>query len=141
MAAYIPQDVLKYCKAITGADLPEGVTDEVLGFWHPPAGSYVVTNDSMGVLSDAQSPVLAHLYLNFLLDNEVAEKNFSWVGYLPAIAKLDADYVIGAGYVPENLRSCVPTNDDITNGLKYAALGPEGDALYEEAKVMSKVVS
>ena len=85
--------------------LPEGVTDEVLGFWHPPAGSYVVTNDSMGVLSDAQSPVLAHLYLNFLLDNEVAEKNFSWVGYLPAIAKLDADYVIGAGYVPEHLRA------------------------------------
>jgi len=26
VAAYIPQDVLKYCKAITGADLPEGVT-------------------------------------------------------------------------------------------------------------------
>ena len=113
--------------------LPEGVTDEVLGFWHPPAGSYVVTNDSMGVLSDAQSPVLAHLYLNFLLDNEVAEKNFSWVGYLPALTKLDADYVIGAGYVPENLRSCVPTNDDITKGLKFKALTAEGDALYEAA--------
>ena len=30
---------------ITGAAgyLPEGVTDEVLGFWHPPAGSYAVS--------------------------------------------------------------------------------------------------
>ena len=108
--------------------LPEGVTDEVLGFWHPPAGSYVVTNDSMGVLSDAQSPVLAHLYLNFLLDNEVAEKNFSWVGYLPAIAKLDADYVIGAGYVPEHLRNCVPTNDEIAQALYLKPLGATGDA-------------
>jgi hypothetical protein len=34
--------------------LPEGVTDEVLGFWHPPAGQYVVTNDAMGVLADAE---------------------------------------------------------------------------------------
>jgi len=113
--------------------LPEGVTDEVLGFWHPPAGSYVVTNDSMGVLSDAQSPVLAHLYLNFLLDNEVAEKNFSWVGYLPAIAKLDADYVIGAGYVPEHLRNCVPTNDEIAQALYLRPLGATGDAQYETA--------
>ena len=105
----------------------------MLGFWHPPAGSYVVTNDSMGVLSDAQSPVLAHLYLNFLLDNEVAEKNFSWVGYLPAIAKLDADYVIGAGYVPEHLRNCVPTNDEIAQALYLRPLGATGDAQYETA--------
>jgi spermidine/putrescine transport system substrate-binding protein len=113
--------------------LPEGTSSEVLGFWHPPSEQYVVNNDSMGVLANAENPVLAHLYIDFLLDNAVAEKNFSWVGYLPALTKLDADYVIGAGYVPENLRSCVPTNDDIAKGLRYEALGPEGDAQYEAA--------
>jgi spermidine/putrescine transport system substrate-binding protein len=113
--------------------LPDGTTSDVLGFWHPPSEQYVVNNDSMGVLANAENPVLAHLYIDFLLDNAVAEKNFSWVGYLPALTKLDADYVIGAGYVPENLRSCVPTNDDIAKGLKYEALGPEGDAQYEAA--------
>ncbi len=113
--------------------LPEGVSDEVLGFWHPPAGEYVVTNDSMGVLAAAENPVLAHLYLNYLLDNEVAEKNFSWVGYLPAIAKLDADYVIAAGYVPEHLRNCVPTADEISKALFLKPLGAEGDAKYENA--------
>jgi spermidine/putrescine transport system substrate-binding protein len=113
--------------------LPEGTTSDVLGFWHPPSEQYVVSNDSMGVLADAENPVLAHLYINYLLDNDVSEKNFSWVGYLPALTKLDADYVIGAGYVPENLRSCVPTNDDITKGLKFKALTAEGDALYEAA--------
>ncbi|CAB4580360.1 MAG: extracellular solute-binding protein [Actinobacteria bacterium] len=120
---------------ISGATnyLPEGTGPEVLGFWHPPAGQYVVSNDAMGVLADAESPVLAHLYLNHLLDNDVSEKNFSWVGYLPALAKLDADYVIGAGYVPENLRNCVPTNDDIAQGLRFEPLGPEGDAIYEAA--------
>ena len=60
---------------VTGAAsyLPEGTTADVLGFWHPPAGQYVVTNDSMGVLANAENPVLAHLYINYLLDNDVAE--------------------------------------------------------------------
>lgn len=113
--------------------LPEGVGPEILGFWHPPAGQYILTNDSMGVLANAEHPVLAHLYLNHLLDNAVAEKNFSWVGYLPTITKLDADYVVGAGYVAENLRSCVPTPDEVSKGLALRPLGPEGEALWEEA--------
>jgi spermidine/putrescine transport system substrate-binding protein len=112
--------------------LPEGTGPEVLGFWHPPSDRYVVTNDSMGVAAGADNPVLAHLYINYLLDNDVAEKNFSWVSYLPALTKLDADYVIGAGYVPENLRSCVPTTDDIEKGLQFRPLG-EDDLLYEDA--------
>ncbi|MCE9623340.1 MAG: spermidine/putrescine ABC transporter substrate-binding protein [Actinomycetia bacterium] len=113
--------------------LPEGVSNDVLGFWHPPAGEYVVTNDSMGVLADAEHPVLAHLYLNYLLDNDVSEKNFTWVGYLPALSKLDADYLINAGYVPEHLRNCVPTQEEIDNGLVFKQLDVDGEALYEEA--------
>lgn len=87
----------------------------------------------MGVLADAEHPVLAHLYLNYLLDNDVSEKNFTWVGYLPALTKLDADYLIGAGYVPEHLRNCVPTKDEIDNGLVFKQLDVAGEALYEEA--------
>ncbi len=113
--------------------LPEGVDAEVLGFWHPPAGEYVVSNDSMGVLADAENPVLAHLYLNYLLDNDVSEKNFSWIGYLPALTKLNADYLIGAGYVPEHLRGCVPTDEEVATGLTFRPLGVDGEALYEEA--------
>jgi spermidine/putrescine transport system substrate-binding protein len=120
---------------ITGASgyLPEGVSTDVLGFWHPPAGEYVVTNDSMAVLANAESPVLAHLYINYLLDNDVAEKNFSWLGYLPALSKFDADYVINAGYVPENLRNCVPTNEEIEKGIYYKPLDPDTTARYEAA--------
>ena len=120
---------------ISGAasHLPDGTSADVLGFWRPPSFRYLVTNDSMGVLANAESPVLAHLYINHIIDNDVAEKNFSSTGYLPALTKLDATYVIKAGYVPENLRSCVPTNEDISKGLSFKALGPEGDALYEAA--------
>jgi spermidine/putrescine transport system substrate-binding protein len=113
--------------------LPEGTGPEVLGFWHPPAGKYLVTNDIMGVLANAEHPVLAHTYLNYLLDNDVAEKNFSFVGYLPALTKLDADYVIAQGLVPENLRPCVPTKDEIDKALYLKPLGTDGDAQYEAA--------
>jgi spermidine/putrescine transport system substrate-binding protein len=115
------------------AYLPEGVSPDVIGFWHPPSEQYVVTNDSMGVLTAAESPVLAHLYINYLIDNAVAEKNFGWTGYLPALTKLDANYVIDQGYVPDHLRNAVPTNDDIAKGLRFEPLTLEGDALYEAA--------
>ena len=70
---------------------------------------------------------------SLLLDNDVSEKNFSWVGYLPALTKLDADYLIGAGLVPEHLRVCVPTKEEIENALVFKQLSIDNDALYEEA--------
>ncbi|MDO8364268.1 MAG: spermidine/putrescine ABC transporter substrate-binding protein [Actinomycetota bacterium] len=120
---------------VTGAInyLPEGVPAEVLGFWHPPAGEYVVANDNIGIVSNAANPVLAHLYIDYLLDNAVSEKNFSYLGYLPALTKLDADYLIGQGYVPEHLRNCVPTSEEIAQALVFKPLSNEGRALYETA--------
>ena len=120
---------------ITGANnyLPEGTDASVLGFWHPPAGQYVLTNDAMGVIAGAEHPVLAHLYLSFILDNDIAEENFGWVGYLPAIKKLDADYLIDAGWVPENLRNCVPTQEELDKALYIKSLGVDGDAKWAEA--------
>jgi spermidine/putrescine transport system substrate-binding protein len=113
--------------------LPTGVGPEVLGFWHPPAGKYMVTNDSMGVVAGCEHPVLAHLYLNFLLDNDNAEQNFTFVGYLPALQKFTSDYVVGKGLVPANLANCIPTQDEIDKGLYMKPLGAAGDAVWDAA--------
>lgn len=120
---------------ITGAInyLPEGTDPSVLGYWHPPAHEYLVNNDNMAVSTDAKNPVLAHLYIDYLLDNAVAEKNFSWLGYLPALSKLDGDYLVSQGYVPEQLRNCVPTEKELINGLEFHQLGPAGIAKYAAA--------
>ena len=120
---------------ITGAInyMPAGTDPSVLGFWHPPAHEYLVNNDNMAIASNAENPVLAHLYLDYLLDNAVAEKNFSWLGYLPAISKLDGDYLVAQGYVPEQLRSCVPTSDDLINGLEFHRLDAAGIPSYARA--------
>jgi spermidine/putrescine transport system substrate-binding protein len=112
--------------------LPEGTDASVLGWWYPSDGVGVVNNDCMAITASAKNPVLAHLYLNYMLDTAVAEQNFPWVGYLPAIKGLDADYLIAQGYVPENLRAAVLTEELIGKGLRFEQLPLEADALWEE---------
>ena len=111
-------------------NLPNGTGPEVLGYWQPSQA--VINNDTMCIMSNATNPVLAHLYLNFLLDKQNAQDNFSYVGYQPAIEGLDAQALIDAELVPENLRSCVMTNDEISKGYRFLQLSPDVDALYED---------
>ena len=46
---------------------------------------------------------------------------------------IDADYVIDAGYVPENLRSALPTADDVARGLSLRPLDADATALWDTA--------
>ena len=93
----------------------------------------VINNDTMCVLTKAKNPVLAHLYINYLLDKTNAQTNFSYVGYQPAIEGLGAQELIDAGLVPENLRTCVLTNDQITKGYRFLQLSADVDALWNDA--------
>jgi spermidine/putrescine transport system substrate-binding protein len=111
--------------------LPEGVDPSVLGWWYPADGIGVVNNDCMTVTSNAANPVLAHLWINYLLDVTNAEDNFSWNGYLPPVKGLDATYLIENGYAPENLRAAVLDNAIIKQGLRFEPLDLETDQLWE----------
>ncbi len=112
--------------------LPEGTDPSVLGWWYPADGVGVVNNDCMTVTANAKNPVLAHLYINFLLDAANAEENFSWNGYLPPIKGLDADYLIANEYAPENLRAAVLDDGVIAKGLRFEPLELEADRLWED---------
>jgi spermidine/putrescine transport system substrate-binding protein len=111
--------------------LPDGTGPEVLAYWQPETA--VVSNDTMCVLSKAKSPVLAHLFINELLDKDNAQTNFGYVGYQPAVEGLGAQELIDAGLVPENLRSCVLSNDQINKGLRYLPLSADVEALWNDA--------
>jgi spermidine/putrescine transport system substrate-binding protein len=112
--------------------LPEGTGPEVLGYWYPDDNIGPLGNDCMCVMANAESPVLAHRYLDYLLDLEIAELNFTWNAYLPALTGLDADYLIGKGYVPENLRNAVLTSEQIEKGLRYLPLTPDEELIWED---------
>lgn len=116
---------------VTGTNYLVDEGPEVLGYWQPDPA--VVNNDTICVLSKAKNPVLAHLYINFLLDKANAQTNFEYVGYQPAIEGLDAQVLIDAGLVPENLRNCVLTNEQIGNGYRFLQLDSDTELLWEDA--------
>ena len=111
--------------------LPEGTGAEVLAYWQPETA--VIANDTMCVLSKAKNPVLAHLFIDHILDKTNAEANFGFVGYQPAIEGLGAQELIDAGLVPETLRSCVLSNEQIAAGLRYLPLTIEVESLWNDA--------
>ena len=61
--------------------LPPDVPIGVLGYWFPPEGAGPVANDTNTILRGAQNPVLAHLFLNFMLARNNALHNIAATGF------------------------------------------------------------
>jgi spermidine/putrescine transport system substrate-binding protein len=111
--------------------LPAGTTADVLGYWLPAPA--VINNDVMAVLTKAKNPVLAHLFIDYLLDKANAITNFQFVGYQPAIDGVDGQFLIDQGLVPKNLESCVLSSDQIGKGYRFLQLSTDTEALWEDA--------
>jgi spermidine/putrescine transport system substrate-binding protein len=113
--------------------LPEGTDASVLGWWFPEDNQGPVGNDCMAVTASAKNPVLAHLYIDFLLDNAIAEENWYWNGYLPPIKGLDATYLVEQGLTPPNLQNAVLTDETIRQGLVFRPLDLDTDERWNAA--------
>jgi spermidine/putrescine transport system substrate-binding protein len=113
--------------------LPEGTKPEVLSYWFQQAGGPVF-NDCMCIGAEAEKPVLAHRFMNYLLAPENALENFvGYVGYQPPITKIDADALFEQQVLPENLRNCIVTRDDYANGNAYLSLTAGGRRLWDQS--------
>jgi spermidine/putrescine transport system substrate-binding protein len=111
--------------------LPEGEGPEVLGFWSPPVTT--VGNDMFAVLADAEKPVLAHAFINYLLTAENAQLNYEYVGYQPALLSPSPDELVAAELVPANLMSSLVTEQELADGLRQYTLDAEAETRWEEA--------
>jgi len=111
--------------------LPEGTSADVLGYWLPDPA--LINNDCMCVMTKAKNPVLAHLFMDHLLDKDNAITNFQFVGYQPAIDGVDGQYLIDKGLVPENLRSCVLSSEQVGKGYRSLQLSADVEALWQDA--------
>jgi spermidine/putrescine transport system substrate-binding protein len=113
--------------------MPPGVPPDVLSYWWPGTGG-VVQNDFLCVARAAESPVLAHLFLDFMLDETVAYENFiNWNGYLPPQNGVDADALIGEGLIPETLISAVVRPVEFLANQELLQLTVEGERLWDQA--------
>jgi spermidine/putrescine transport system substrate-binding protein len=105
----------------------------LLRYWWPEDGRGLVGNDVMAIPAGASNPVLAHHFLNHLLDNKASIANFSWVGYQPPMTTIDPKKLIRQGYVVPNLETAIVHEQDFETGLLALALPPQVDARWQGA--------
>ncbi len=110
-----------------------GDPDGVLRFWWPENGKGVIGNDSIAIPKNAKNPVLAHHFLNFMLDNDHAIDNFSWVGYQPPVTAIDPTKLVKQQYVVPNLDTAIVLEEFFDQGYIALALPPEDDTLWQDA--------
>jgi spermidine/putrescine transport system substrate-binding protein len=114
--------------------LPEGTGTDALGFWFPEDGAGTIGNDNIAIPRNAKNPVLAHHFLNYLLDNKHGYDNFSnYVGYQPPFTRLDPDRLIADGIVPANLRAAIVRESDFDKGYFLTELTPSGQTEWQNA--------
>ena len=114
--------------------LPEGTGAEALGFWFPEDGGGTIGNDNVAIPKAAKNPVLAHHFLNYLLDEKHGYDNFSnYVGYQPPFTKLNPDRLIADGVVPANLKTAIVRESDFDKGYFLTELSPTGQTAWQNA--------
>jgi spermidine/putrescine transport system substrate-binding protein len=114
--------------------LPNKATGKLLRFWNPGYGKGPIGNDMWCVCSTTKKPVLSHLFLNYMLDNGVAYKNFvDFNGYQPPLNEIQPDSLVAKKVIPENLASCVLTESDFgPKALQEMTLTTAGQSLWQD---------
>ncbi|GIU97987.1 MAG: ABC transporter substrate-binding protein [Actinomycetota bacterium] len=105
-----------------------------------------IGNDTMAIPTSAKNPVLAHLFLNFMLDEFEGIKNWTWVGYQVPFNVVEPETIFDEGYPGlegwfsweyrgrwDNLRSTIVTQEDFEIGKRAIGLPVQVDTLYQNA--------
>jgi spermidine/putrescine transport system substrate-binding protein len=112
--------------------MPKGVKPDVLSYWYQKQGGPIF-NDCICVAAKATKPVIAHRFLNYLLDNKVSYENFTgYVGYQTPLTAIDAQKLFDDGVVPKTLDQAVVTREAYANGNAYLTLSAKGLQLWDQ---------
>jgi spermidine/putrescine transport system substrate-binding protein len=113
--------------------MPKGTPVEVVGYWFPKDGRGPVANDTNTVLRSATNPVLAHLFLNYLLDVPHALENISWNGYMQPLNDITPQRLVKEEILPPSLMSTAVVPSDFRRGFGELQLPVDTDALWQQA--------
>jgi spermidine/putrescine transport system substrate-binding protein len=113
--------------------LPKDTPVTALGYYYPPQGGWEVSNDVIVISSEAKNPVLAHTFMNFLMDIDVGLTNFGYEGYQPPFQNIDEQHFMKAGYIPQNLANTLVRQEDFDTGQRVLAIPPSADQLWQDA--------
>jgi spermidine/putrescine transport system substrate-binding protein len=110
-----------------------------MGYWFPANRVGSINNDLIVIPSSAQHPVLAHLFLDWMMTFDNAMLNFSWNGYQPPQKQADVNTLTttknayGVDYVFPWMSDAVVRPDDFKTGKLQLELTPATDQLWHNA--------
>jgi spermidine/putrescine transport system substrate-binding protein len=115
--------------------LPSNVPGKALSFWRPEKGKGPVQNDCWSICATTKKPVLAHLWLDFMLENGNAYSNFvDFNGYQPPLNEIDPDDLVKKGVILPTMRDAVLTEADLgPTSLQECTLTVTGQQLWQTA--------
>jgi spermidine/putrescine transport system substrate-binding protein len=111
--------------------LPKNGDPAILRYWFPADGRGLVNNDLAVLLRSGRNPVLAHLFMEHLLDPDVALANLSATGYQAPQNTMTAQKLVADGYIPKNLKRAAVLPGAFKIGFRTLELSPEADARWQ----------
>jgi len=124
----------------------------LLRYYWPALGGFggTIDNDLYAIPTNAKNPVLAHMFLNYMMDEFNAIKNWSWVGYQVPFTAVNPDTIFEESYpglegwfvwdykTPgdthwDNLKSTIVTQEHFDIGKRAIGLPVEVDTLWQDA--------
>ena len=117
--------------------LPEGDTAPNISYYWPGSTEGIpgnVDNDTVTILKSAKNPVLAHKFIDFILDTQNATTNYTtYTGYQQPMKGITPESLVGSAVVPEHLSTTVVSEEDFAKGYRLLELAPDVEALWESA--------
>lgn len=113
--------------------MPKGVNVDVIGYWFPPDGRGPVANDTIAVLKGAPNPVLAHLFLNYMLDFNNVMTNISFNGYMQPINGVTPQRLVKEQILPPSLMSTAVLPSYFRRGVMQLQIPVATNALWQQA--------
>src|SRR6516162_7281142 len=124
--------------AAAASYMPKGVNVDVVGYWFPPDGRGPVGNDTITVLKGAPNPVLAHLFLNYMLDVNNVLTNISFNGYMQPINGVTPQRLVKEQLLPPSLVSTAVLPSYFRRGVMQLQIPVTANALWEQAWLQAK---
>jgi spermidine/putrescine transport system substrate-binding protein len=119
--------------AAAASYMPKGVPVDVVGYWFPKNGKGPVGNDLVTVLRTAENPVLAHLFMNYMLDAPNVLENISWNGYMQPLNVITPQRLVQEQILPPSLMSTAVLPSYFRRGIMELQLPTATNQLWQQA--------
>ncbi len=117
--------------ALSNEYLPKGQSVDTIGYWFPANRQGPVANDLMVNLTSGQNPVLAHKFIDYMLDVNNALENYSYVGYMQPLSAVTPAKLIAEKLLVPQLASTVVLPDYFRHGLFELELPGSAQSVWE----------